>query len=139
MKLVTTANQDIVEWRRCHSGYRGRAVGVLIALLGLVGVGVAVAPSAQAHHVCTAHADGSYVCLGGNPNHGYLIVCDEDVDGNYAYARTYRNGALQDPLYDQTGAGGGCSLYEARVGTLDSFNVCVQNEGCGRPIYWWEF
>jgi hypothetical protein len=116
-----------------------RLISVGAALLIAVGLSVISGPVAQAHQICTTHADGSYVCLGGDPNHGYLIVCDQDVDGNYAYARTYRNGVVQPPLYDQTGAGGGCSLYEARVSTLDSFNVCVQNEGCGQPIYRYQF
>lgn len=111
-----------------------RSVGSIgAASLAVAGLLVAGASPAEAHHVCSVHRDGSYVCLGSD--HQWLIVCDEDVDGNYAYARTYRYGVVQPPLYDQTGAGDGCSLYEARVGSLESFNVCVQNEGCGNPVY----
>lgn len=109
----------------------------IVALLATAMLVVGDVRPAHAHHVCSVHQDGSYVCLGSD--HVWLIVCDQDVDGNYAYARTYRNGVVQSPLYDQNGASSGCSLYEARVGSLDSFNVCVQNEGCGSPIYWWQF
>jgi hypothetical protein len=89
------------------------------------------------HQLCTGHPDGSFACL--SADHLHLFVCDQHADGHYAYIRTYRWGAVQPPLYDNDGAGGGCSWYAANVGSLDSFNICVQYEGCGNPIYWWQY
>jgi hypothetical protein len=101
---------------------------------------LALASPASAHNVCSTHpSDPSTVCLSASGSaggeHRYLVVCDRDTDGNYAYARTFRNGVAQAPLYDQNGAASGCSLYTANASTLESFNVCVQNEQCGRPVY----
>lgn len=93
-----------------------------------------VASVSQAVQGCTVKSgDGSFVCLSNDRR--WLVVCDEDADGNYAYARTYRNGVVQPPLYDQNGAAWPCSLYPAHVNSLDSYNICVQDEGCGSPRY----
>ena len=122
---------------KLHGIRRWLAVAT-VGTVGLLGMGMATAPVAHAHDATSFHpAEGSYVGLTGD--HAYLVVCDLDPDGHYVYARTYRNSVVQNPLYDHNGAGGSCGWYEARAGSLDSFNVCVQDEGCGRPVYWWEF
>jgi hypothetical protein len=81
----------------------------------------------------TKSGDGSFVCL--TDDRQWIQVCDQQADGNYAYARTYRYGAVQEPLYDQNGSSAGCSFYAANLWSLDSYNICVQNEGCGAPVY----
>ena len=124
--------------RRSTSGglpARRAATGAAALMAGMIPM-FALASPASAHNICSTHpSDPSTVCMSASGStgaqHAYLVVCDRHTDGNYAYARTYRNGVVQSPLYDQNGAAAGCSLYNASVGSLDSFNVCVQNEGCG--------
>ena len=81
----------------------------------------------------TKGGDGSFVCI--TDDRQWIQVCDMQADGNYAYARTYRYGVVQGPLYDQNGSSAGCSFYAASLWSLDSYNICVQNEGCGSPVY----
>jgi hypothetical protein len=92
------------------------------------------AASASAHLTRTTLAgDGSFATL--LSSHATISVCDQDVDGNYAYVRRVVNGVTLAPFYDADGAGGSCSIVGVNPATLDSYNICVQNEGCGVPVY----
>ena len=121
---------------------RAAALALVLATVGALAVG---AGSASAHTTCTYHAGGDYACLLDRAEpfnvHESIIGCDEDVDGNYAYIRWWRNGVLQPPRYDPDGAGGSCAVVSRSSWSpgLESYNICVQNEGCGRPVYASEF
>lgn len=108
----------------------------MLAVLTLLGS----AASASAHQTSTTLAgDGSFATLYdgfvGGYTHDALTVCDQDVDGNYAYVRRVVNGVTLAAFYDADGAGGVCSTVQVNPTTLDSYNICVQNEGCGAPVY----
>jgi hypothetical protein len=102
-----------------------------------------LASPASAHNVCSYHpSDPSTACLiptyyenGTYDPHGKLLVCDRQADGHNAYARTRRHGVIQNPLYDNNGASAGCTAYQANPSTLERFNVCVQQEECGSPVF----
>ena len=111
-------------------------MGSAAALVAVVLLALSALP-AEADTKCSRHAEGSTVCL--TSGHNWLRVCDLSKDGRLVSARTYRYGVVRPPLYDKNGARRGCSRYRARVGSLDAFNVCVQRESCGRPVYWPQF
>jgi hypothetical protein len=115
-------------------------LGSLLSALVLM----AGASSAKAHTTCTYHAGGDWACLLYDASagiHTSIVGCDQDADGNYAYIRWYRNGAIQPSRLDPNGAGGACAviLRQEWAPGLDSYNICVQNEGCGAPVYWYDF
>jgi len=122
---VTTGPEALVRrWSQFAA-----AVFMLAALM-LLGS----AASASAHQTVTVlPGDGSYATL--FAGHGSIAVCDQDADGNYAYVRRVINGVTLAAFYDPDGAGGNCGLVLVNPTTLDSYNICVQNEGCGVPIY----
>jgi len=109
---------------------RKMSLSALVALaLVVLCVGVA-----SAHSVTTIMpGDGSYASL--STAHNQVWVCDQQADGNLAYIRLWVNGVVQPPIYDADGYGGGCTLHLISPTATDSFNICVQNEGCGTPIY----
>jgi hypothetical protein len=116
------------------SAWLRRASGALCVAAIAVAAALGPAGSASAHQrITTLAGDGSYAVM--LADHSYIFACDQDSDGNRAYLRYYVNGVLQAPLYDPDGAGGNCGGTPINPGTLDSFNICVQNEGCGAPIY----
>jgi len=112
------------------------AAVLMLAALMLVGN----AASASAHQTVTVlPGDGSYATLfdgwSGGYDHDTIAACDQDSDGNKAYVRRVVNGVTLAPVYDPDGAGGSCGIVGVNPTTLDSYNICVQNEGCGTPIY----
>jgi hypothetical protein len=121
---------------------RWAAVCIGVALTALL---LAVsAPPASAHDICTSHpsdpdalgsgAANSVVCM--RYNHSRLDVCDRHRDGHRVYARTYAifSNVPNAPLYDTNGADSGCGNYGVAL-DMASFNVCVEYEGCGSPVY----
>ena len=109
-------------------------LGVVVSCLLVIGV-----QRAEAHDTCTTHPEGSVVCLKGG--HTRLDVCDRDPDGHRVYVRRVNFfGTVLPPFYDDDGAGGQCGHYTGLWSTeLRSYNVCVEAEGCGRPVYYYEF
>jgi hypothetical protein len=125
-----------------QTGFVGRpstlaALGALVLLL--CGLMVATSPPAEAHDTCTTHPEGSVACL--KDNHTRLDVCDRDSDGHRVYVRrTLNDGTVMPPYYDPDGAGGSCGHVYGNWGvSLYAYNVCVESEGCGSPVYWWQF
>lgn len=108
-----------------------RAGLVLTMLVVLLGFGAA---SAQAHSVTIFHPnEPTYATL--YTDHTSMWVCDQDPDGHRAYIRFYIGGVLQPAVWDPDGYGGNCGVRPVNPATLDSFNVCVESEGCGTPVY----
>jgi hypothetical protein len=119
--------------------------GALVLLAAAV-VFLASAPPAAAHDTCTHHhsdpdafgsgAPNSVVCL--RVYHTRLDVCDRDPDGHVVWARVhYSNGAI-GRFEDYNGANGDCyQHYPPTSPTVYpiSYNICVESEGCGQPIY----
>lgn len=106
--------------------------------LALLAVALLVMPAAaaNAHRITVQHpSDPSYAVMG--EGHQQISACDIESDGDRAYVRYYVSGVLQPAVYDPDGAGGRCGGLGIGTLTLDSFNICVQNEGCGNPYYWW--
>jgi hypothetical protein len=116
---------------------------------------IAGVPNAQAHETCAHHpsdpdalgsgAANSVVCLKDDPTHAgghdRIDICDRDPDGHYVYARISRYAGDPNPyiFYDTDGYGGLCRHIGVNPGGIYAYNVCVQYENCGSPIYWWQF
>jgi len=104
----------------------------LVAALALGAAG------ASAHAVTIFHPnEPTYATL--YVDHTVMWVCDQDPDGNRAYIRFSINGVEQPAVWDPDGYGGACGERPVNPATLDRFNVCVQNEGCGTPVFRSEF
>jgi len=104
------------------------ALGLMAALLAIAAV------PALAHQTITQlPGDGSYATM--IESHTRIYVCDMDSDSNRAYVRRVVGGVVLEPVYDYNGASDGCGLVDINPNTLDSYNICVQNEGCATPIY----
>jgi len=117
-------------------GVLGLAITALLMALGT--------PAAQAHKTCATHpsdpdalgsgALNTVACL--RTDHIYVDVCDRDADGHYAYARVYYGSTIYS-FDDTNGSAAGCSTYN--IAGSDSYNICVSYEGCGTPVYWWQY
>ena len=92
--------------------------------------------AAEAHETSTAlEGDRSFAVM--FITHDTLAVCDAQADGHYAYLRrTDRWGWPLAPVYDPDEAHGTCGYVRGvNPWSLSSYNVCVQHEGCARPVY----
>lgn len=108
---------------------RAAAAAAASALLA-----ASLAPQAQGHVTRSTHPEGSYAEMASN--HLSIQVCDVDPDGNRAYIRITTGAGILDPFYDPDGAGGSCGVRPiGGPSFIDSYTVCVQNEGCGNPVY----
>jgi hypothetical protein len=110
------------------------------ALLIAAVLSLAIAAAADAHQtMSTMPGDPSFAVM--FINHDVLAVCDADADGHYAYLRrTGIWGNVLAPVYDPDGAGGACGYVAVpNPFGLSSYNVCVQYEGCGIPVYQKQF
>jgi hypothetical protein len=110
------------------------------ALLTAGVLSLALVAGADAHQTMTVMPnDGSFAVM--YINHDTLAVCDEQVDGHYAYLRrTDIWGNVLPTVYDPDGAGGACGYVAVpNAFGLSSYNVCVQYEGCGIPVYQQQF
>jgi hypothetical protein len=122
-------------------------LGALVLLL--CGLMVVTSPPAYAHDTCVHHPSDPDALGSGDPNsvvclkesHTRLDVCDRHSDGHRVYVRRIlRDGTVLPPFYDDDGAFGLCGHYNGNWGDiLSSYNVCVEAEGCGSPLYWWQF
>ncbi len=120
---------------RTRAARRRRGVAALALAAAALAV---VAVPALAHQTITIHADGSYAVM--LNNHTFVYGCDEHSDGNRAYIRRVANGGTTlDPVWDPDGAGGECGGTFIDLDNLESYNICVQNEGCADPVYRREF
>jgi hypothetical protein len=122
-------------------GTRLRRAAVTFVLSGTMVL--ASVAAAQAHETSTTKSgDGSIARMDGT--HQVTAVCDRDPDGHYAYIReTAYNGVVFN-IYDNDGYGGNCGhdySYNPNNFTtwLYAYNICVQAEGCGGPVYNWQF
>lgn len=109
------------------------------ALLATAMLFLIVVIPAQAHPTSTTlWGDWSYAYMSGD--HSLLYGCDQHADGHKAYIRRYDVWGSPYPLvYDPDGAGGGCAVVAVNDWPLGSYNICVQYEGCARPVYRSEF
>lgn len=114
------------------------ALAVPALLITAVMFLAAVAP-AHAHPTSTTlWGDWSYAYM--SSDHSLLYGCDQQTDGHRAYLRRYDIWGSPYPLaYDPDGAGGGCAVVAVKNWPLGSYNICVQYEGCARPVYHWKF
>lgn len=82
----------------------------------------------------TLAGDGSFAAM--SDDRGTLFGCDGDKDSHKAYLRRYDVwGSLYPATYDPDGAGGACAAVPVNDWPLASYNICVQQEGCGTPVY----
>lgn len=111
-------------------------VALTLSLL-LAAVLLASVTKAQAHDTCIKHPrEASVVCL--KAGHSRIDVCDRDADNHYVYARFYILGGLFE-WQDKDGYGGYCGHTTVTPNSISSYNICVQYEGCGTPLYWWQY
>lgn len=107
--------------------------GVLVLLVSAVMLLGSALP-AEAHDTCSHHPRGLGVaCL--KANHSRLDVCDRHK-GSRVWARVRYSRGYSISFYDPNGAKRGCGHYNPYIwGVHVSYNVCVQNQGCGLPRY----
>lgn len=116
-----------------------RALGLLAVTASMLALATGNADPAAAaapgySHATTLAGDGSYAAI--SADRSTLVGCDRDRDGHSAYLRRYDIwGGLYPAVYDPDGAGGACAVVPVNDWPLGSYNICVQREGCGRPVY----
>ena len=112
-----------------------RPIVARLAMLAALVAGLALAVPALAHDTGSIQpGDGSIAYMEGR-THSEIQICDNDNDGNRAYVRRIAGGAVVSPtVYDPDGAGGFCGQVAISTAFLESYVVCVQNEGCGNVV-----